>query len=61
MLGANKIVSFGDNQNDLPMFSVSDESYTVEGAPDELKAVSSGILENVENECVAKWLKDNWL
>jgi len=33
----NKIISFGDGINDVEMFKVSDESYAVENAEDELK------------------------
>ena len=37
MLDADKIVSFGDNLNDIPMFEVSDECYAVRNAYEEVK------------------------
>lgn len=32
MIGCSRVVSFGDNVNDIPMFSVSDEGYAVSNA-----------------------------
>ena len=56
MWSCEKVVSFGDAVNDLPMFAVSDESYAVENAVDELKAAATGIIESNEDDGVAKWL-----
>ncbi|MCL2637402.1 MAG: HAD family hydrolase [Oscillospiraceae bacterium] len=44
LVGADKIIAFGDNLNDIPMFEVSDECYAVENAVDELKAIATGII-----------------
>ncbi|MFA9375226.1 MAG: HAD-IIB family hydrolase [Lachnotalea sp.] len=54
-----KIVSFGDAINDIPMFRISDECYAVENAVDALKNMATGIIESNEQEGVAKWLKEN--
>jgi Cof subfamily protein (haloacid dehalogenase superfamily) len=61
MLGADKVVSFGDNNNDLPLFAVSDESYAVANAPDSLKAAATGIIGAAADDGVAAWLRENWL
>ena len=53
----DRVVSFGDAINDIPMFEISDECYAVENAVDELKAIATGIIESNENDGVAKWLK----
>lgn len=37
----NKVISFGDAINDIPMFEISDECYAVKNAVDELKAVAT--------------------
>lgn len=37
---ADRIVCFGDNRNDIPMFEASDEGYAVEGAPDDLLRIA---------------------
>lgn len=56
----DKVISFGDAVNDIPMFEISDESYAVENAVEELKAVASGIIESNENDGVANWLKEHY-
>ena len=53
----DRVVSFGDAINDIPMFEISDECYAVENAVDELKAIATGIIESNENDGVAGWLK----
>ena len=55
-LGAEYIVAFGDGKNDIDMFEIADESYAVENAVDELKAIATGIIENNDSDGVAKWL-----
>ena len=55
-LGADYIVAFGDGKNDIEMFEIADESYAVENAVDELKAMATGIIESNDSDGVAKWL-----
>lgn len=55
----DKVVSFGDAINDIPMFEISDECYAVENAVDELKAIATGIIDSNENDGVAKWLQEH--
>ena len=55
----DRVVSFGDAINDIPMFEISDECYAVENAVDELKEIATGIIDSNENDGVAKWLKEN--
>ena len=49
-------MAFGDGKNDIDMFEIADESYAVENAVDELKAIATGIIENNDSDGVAKWL-----
>ena len=49
-------MAFGDGKNDIEMFEIADESYAVENAVDELKAIATGIIENNDSDGVAKWL-----
>ncbi|MCL2108787.1 MAG: HAD family hydrolase [Oscillospiraceae bacterium] len=44
LVGAEKIIAFGDNLNDIPMFEVADECYAVGNAVPELKAIATGII-----------------
>lgn len=55
--GADRIICFGDNTNDIPMFNVSDEKYAVENAVDEVKNIATSVIGSNENDGVAKWLE----
>lgn len=55
----DKVVSFGDAVNDIPMFQISDECYAVENAVDELKAIATGIIPCNDEDGVAKWLLEH--
>lgn len=52
-----RIVSFGDSMNDIPMFSVSDEAYAVENAVEELKKYASGTIPSNDDDGVAEFLQ----
>jgi len=53
--GFDKIVGFGDNLNDLPLFRACDETYAVENARDEVKSAATGIIpSNTENGVALK-------
>ena len=56
LLGCNRIVSFGDAINDIPMFRISDECYAVENAVEELKKMATAVIESNNDDGVAKWL-----
>ena len=51
---ADKIVAFGDNYNDLPMFEAADECYAVKTAPYEVKNAANGVIDSPENLGVIK-------
>lgn len=55
----DRVVSFGDAINDIPMFEISDECYAVENAVDELKEIATGIIDSNENDGVARWLEEH--
>jgi hypothetical protein len=57
MTNCEKIISFGDSVNDIPMFVSSDESYAVSNAVKELIEKSTGIIDVSENNGVAKWMQ----
>ena len=59
MWNCERVISFGDSMNDIPMFEISDESYAVKNALDELKKYATGIIESNEDDGVAKWLIGN--
>ncbi|MCL2194443.1 MAG: HAD family hydrolase [Oscillospiraceae bacterium] len=52
----DKIVGFGDNLNDLPLFRACDESYAVANAREELKAAATGVIGANNEDGVARYL-----
>lgn len=55
----DKLICFGDNLNDIPMFNISDECYSVQNAVNELKEISTEILESNLKDSVAKFIFNN--
>jgi Cof subfamily protein (haloacid dehalogenase superfamily) len=55
----DKVVCFGDNINDLPMFRASDFCYAVSNAKDVVKEKATDIIESNNENGVANWLKNN--
>lgn len=53
----DRVISFGDAINDIPMFRISDECYAVSNAVHELKELATGIIESNDEDGVAKWLE----
>ena len=49
MVGADEVVCFGDNINDISMFKVSDRCYAVANAVEELKKIAAGVIGSNEN------------
>ena len=56
-LKADKLICFGDNLNDVPLFKFADEKYAVENAYDELKKLATGIIGSNNEDGVAKFLE----
>lgn len=59
--GFGKVIGFGDNLNDLPLFAACDECYAVSNAKDEVKAKATAVIGANTNDGVAKWLEENVL
>ena len=59
--GYEHIVGFGDNLNDLPMFTACDVRVAVENAKPEVKAAADYICDTNDNDGVAKWLEERIL
>jgi len=59
MYDCEKLISFGDAINDLPMFELSDEAYAVSNAVADLKQLATGIIDTNEEDGVAIWLAKN--
>lgn len=61
MCGCDYIITFGDGINDISMFKVADEGYAVQNAVKELKEIATGIIDENQNDGVAKWLQKSAL
>lgn len=59
LLGADRLVVFGDGRNDLDMFAAADERYAVANAVEELKAIATAVIPANTEDGVARWLLDN--
>lgn len=60
ILGVDKIVAFGDNLNDIPLFLSADECYAVENAHHDLKAIATGVIGSNENDAVAEYILNRY-
>lgn len=56
LLGVDKIIAFGDNLNDIPLFEISDESYAVSNADQKLKEIATGIIGSNDEGAVAEFI-----
>lgn len=56
MIGAEKIICFGDNANDLPMFEIADEKYATANAPEEIQKAADGVIASCDEDAVANFL-----
>jgi hypothetical protein len=56
--GFDRVISFGDNLNDLPLFRASDECYAVANAKDKVKEQAAAVIGSNCEDGVAKWLAE---
>lgn len=56
---ADRLVTFGDNLNDISMFLASDACYAVQNAREELKEMATGVIPSNEMAGVVQWLCAN--
>lgn len=56
LTGADRIIAFGDNLNDIPLFSVADEAYAVENAHSELKKAATGVIASNDEDAVVRFI-----
>lgn len=58
-LGCDRLVVFGDGENDLDLFKAADESYAVRNAADALRQIATGVIGSNDEDAVARWLAAN--
>jgi len=57
--GFDKVIAFGDSENDLPMASVADEFYAVDNAVDIVKENATGIIGSCYDNGVVNFILEN--
>lgn len=56
LCGADYVVAFGDNANDVDMLSSADEGYAVRNGTEEAKGAANGLIASNEEDGVAEFL-----
>lgn len=54
--GADRIIAFGDNLNDIPLFQAADECYAVSNAHNDLKRIATGVIASNDEDAVAEFI-----
>ena len=53
----DRLVVFGDGENDIEMFQLANEAYAVNNAHEKLKAIATQIIPSNDQDGVAQFLK----
>ena len=56
--GFDRIVGFGDNTNDIPLFRACDEKYAVANAREDIRRLADQVIGSNESDGVARFLLD---
>ncbi|MGO2355973.1 MAG: HAD hydrolase family protein [Marinomonas foliarum] len=59
-VGAERLIVFGDGDNDLTMFSQSDEAFATENALSHVKEAASDVIGHHDEDGVAKYLRKRY-
>ena len=60
LLGLQRVICFGDSDNDLSMFEVADESYAPVNANDVVKSAATAIIGHHDEEGIARFLRERF-
>ncbi len=60
LLGLERIICFGDSDNDLSMFQAADESYAPANASDIVKSVATAVIGHHDEEGIARFLRERF-
>jgi Cof subfamily protein (haloacid dehalogenase superfamily) len=60
LLGLERVICFGDSDNDLSMFEAADESYAPENANDAIKSAATAIIGHHDDEGIARFLRQRF-
>ena len=60
LLGLERVICFGDSDNDLSMFEAADESYAPANANDSIKAAATAVIGHHDEEGIARFLRERF-
>ncbi|MGB5166264.1 MAG: HAD-IIB family hydrolase [Woeseiaceae bacterium] len=60
MLGLQRVICFGDSDNDLSMFETADECYAPENANDAIKSAATAVIGHHDDEGIARFLRERF-
>ncbi|NMF04492.1 Cof-type HAD-IIB family hydrolase [Clostridium beijerinckii] len=61
LIGADEVIAFGDNFNDIEMLQSADRSYVPENGVPEAKAVATSVISSFDDDGVAKFIEKDTL
>jgi hydroxymethylpyrimidine pyrophosphatase-like HAD family hydrolase len=60
LLGLDRVICFGDSDNDLSMFEAADESYAPANANDAIKSAATAVIGHHDEEGIARFLRERF-
>ena len=60
LLGLERVICFGDSDNDLSMFEAADESYAPANANDAVKSAATAVIGHHDDEGIAYFLRERF-
>jgi len=60
LLGIERVICFGDSDNDLSMFEMADESYAPANANELIKAAATAVIGHHDEEGIARFLRERF-
>lgn len=60
LLGLERVICFGDSDNDLSMFEAADESYAPDNANEAIKSAATAVIGHHDDEGVARFLRERF-
>lgn len=60
LLNCDKVVVFGDGENDIDMFKSADVGIAVSNAHEKLKEIATCVIDSNDQDAVARWLLNNF-
>jgi Cof subfamily protein (haloacid dehalogenase superfamily) len=60
LLGLERVICFGDSDNDLSMFEAADESYAPANGNDRIKSAATAVIGHHDEEGIARFLRERF-